>query len=185
MGIPDKIMIPLIAAYFIASLVFFGLLTTANPDDTSATAPPANKSNFDLYAANSNAMMQLLACQITLTAIVWETEAKKHSKRRKEISLDYESFLTDLFSISFGPLPGYPLWLQWLAFGPFLRRLRKFCCTSAVFFSCAVSVFLAIKIRVDLIIAKRNESTHATEICKFRTSVELKVKKTADDNYLE
>ncbi|KAE9373875.1 hypothetical protein N431DRAFT_456596 [Stipitochalara longipes BDJ] len=134
MGIPDKIMIPLIAAYFIASLVFFGLSTTADPDDTLPTANSDDKSKFDMYGTNWNAMMQLLTCQITLTTIVWETEAKKHSERRKEISLDYESF-------------------------PY-RFIFYFLC----FFSSAVSVFLAIKIRMDLIIAKRNESTDATEI---------------------
>lgn len=100
MGFSDKIMIPLVATYFIMGLVFFGLSTTAtlatpadpNSDDNSAIGPDPCKGKFELYGANWNAMMQLLACQITLTTIVWETKAKKLSKRRKEISLDYESF---------------------------------------------------------------------------------------------
>jgi len=75
MGISDKIMIPLVATHFIMGLVFFGLSTTATPadpnsDDNSANGPDPCKGKFELYGANWNAMMQLLACQINLTAIV-------------------------------------------------------------------------------------------------------------------
>jgi hypothetical protein len=193
MGISDKLMVPLTAAYFIASLVFFGLSTTANPEDTS-TSPDSNntsttcgKSNFDLYAADWAAMMTLLTCQITLTTIGWETEAKKHSKR-KDISLeglDYESFPYRFIFYFLWSATWIPAVVAMAGFLTLSSNAKNILLYLSNLFSCAVSVFLAMKIRVDLSIAKRNESTHATEICKFRTSVELKVKKTANDNYLE